>query len=276
MTVTPAAGWHPEETALQDYVDGRLPGLSAGSVEAHLMSCPACRHAVRDAVPVPRLTALRDRLDDRLDVVHRPRLERLLTWLGVAEVDARALLAAPNLRRAWWLAVVAAAVLALLVAGSAEHPDAVFLVLAPLLPLSATALAYAPGLDPAFALVSATPYRTARLLLARSLAVGSASMLLVAAVALALPAQRVTAVGWLLPATALTLVVLALAPRLGAAASGAAVGTAWLVLVGLLERRGADLDWVTEAAAQGIWALVAALSLLAVRQQWARLEGGRL
>lgn len=274
--MTPAATWHPAEEVLQDYVDGRLPGLSAGSVEAHLLACPACRLVVRAAVPAPRLAALRDRVEDRLDAVDRPRLERVLSRLGVAETDARALLAAPNLRRAWWLAVVGATALALLVAGSAEHPDSVFLVLAPLLPLSATALAYAPGLDPAFALVSATPYRTVRLLLARSLAVGFASMLLVGAVAVAVPDQRVTAVGWLLPAAALTLVVLALAPRAGTAAAAASVGTGWLLLVAVLERRGIDLDLVTQTAAQGIWALVTALALLAVRQQWARLEGGRL
>lgn len=37
---------HPEETRLQDYVDGLLPGDVAREVEAHLAACDACRDRV--------------------------------------------------------------------------------------------------------------------------------------------------------------------------------------------------------------------------------------
>jgi hypothetical protein len=272
--MTPAATWHPGEEVLQDYVDGGLPGLSAASVEAHLLGCAGCRDLLRGGVAVDRLARLRDSLDDRLDLVERPRLERLVVRLGVGESDARALLAAPNLRRAWWLAVLAAAGLGLLVAGDAQHPDAVFLVLAPLVPLATTAVAYAPALDPAFAIVAATPYRTLRLLLARSLAVGVTSLVGVGLAALALPTHDVTAVLWLLPAAALTLGVLALAPRLGTGVAAGSVGGSWLLLVGTLERQGHDITWVKEAATQGISAVITAAALAAIMHQWARLDGG--
>lgn len=274
MSTTPPAAWHPGEEVLQDYVDGALAGLSAGSVEAHLLACRACRAQLRDAVPAPRLLRVKATLDDRLDATTRPRLERLLIRAGVHESDTRALLAAPNLRLAWWLAVVAAAALGLLVAGDAQRPESVFLVLAPLLPLAATAVAYAPALDPAFDLVSATPYRTVRLLLARSLAVGATSVLAVGLAALALPARDLTAVMWLLPASALTLVVLVLAPRLGTGLAVAAVSAGWVTLVASLERRGLDVTWLEGAAAQGISAAMTVAALAALMHQWARLDGG--
>jgi len=276
MTVTPAAGWHPDEPALQDYVDGHLTGLSAGSVEAHVLGCPRCRAALRTAVPASRLDRTRDLLEDRLDQAARPRPERGLARLGVDEADARALLAAPSLRLAWTLAVVAAALLGLLLAEAATRPDAVFLLVAPLLPLATTAVAFAPALDPAFAIVAATPYRTVRLLLARSLAVGLTSVVAVALAALALPDRDVTAVVWLLPAAALTLLVLVLAPQLGTAPAAAGVAAAWVALNGVLERRGLGMDWVEGAAAQGISAVLAAAALAALVHQWAGLDrGGR-
>lgn len=274
MTVTPAAGWHPDEPALQDYVDGSLTGLSAGSVEAHLLACPACRAQLRDAVPAARLSRTRDALEDRLDRTSRPWTERALVRLGLDEADARALLAAPSLRVAWTLAVVAAALLGLLLAEGATRPDAVFLLVAPLLPLATTALAFAPALDPAFAVVTATPYRTARLLLARSLAVGLTSAVAVALAGLALPARDVTAVVWLLPAAALTLLVLVLAARFGTGPAAAGVGTSWVALNGVLDRRGLEMDWVEGAAAQGTSALLTAVALAVLLHQWARLDGG--
>lgn len=272
----PAAAWHPDDAVLQEYVDGGLPGLSASSVEAHLLVCATCRDELRVAVPAHRLARLRLAVDDRLDLAGRPRLERLLVRCGVTEADARALLAAPNLRLAFWLAVAGAVLLGLLVANDTRHPDAVFLILAPLLPLAATAVAYAPALDPAYELCAATPTRTARLLLARSLAVGAASLVGLTALALALPSQRVTAVGWLLPAAALTLLVLLLARRLEVEAAAALVAGSWLVLVASLARRGIDITWVQDLAVQGAAAAALLLALVLLAHRPERLErGGR-
>ncbi|HUR13567.1 MAG TPA: zf-HC2 domain-containing protein [Mycobacteriales bacterium] len=270
--MTPPTSWHPGEELLQSYVDGGLPGLSAGSVEAHLLNCADCRAQIGHAVEPRRLVQVKEALDDRLDEIARPRTERFLVRLGVDECDARALLAAPSMRRAWWLAVLGAAALGLLALGNTQDPTAVFLALAPLVPLGATAAAYAPALDAAFALVSATPYRTTRLLLARSLAVGTTSLVAIALASLAIPQQDLARVVWLLPSVALTLVVLSLAPRLGAgyAAGGVAVG--WLLVISTLETRGIDVDWLAEAAAQVVWALLAAVAFAAVVHQWHRID----
>jgi anti-sigma factor RsiW len=270
--MTPPSVWHPGEDLLQAYVDGGLPGLSAGSVEAHLLSCAACRARVADGVAPDRLARVRLQLDDRLDEVGRPRLERFLLRLGVDESDARALLAAPSMRRAWWLAVLASLALGLLALGNSKDPTAVFLVLAPLVPVATTAAAYAPALDPAFALVTATPYRTMRLLLARSLAVGTTALVGVALAALAVPERDLARVVWLLPAVALTLLVLSLAPRLGTAPAAWSVGGAWILLVGVLERRGVEVGWIADTAAQLAWGALAAVALAAVVHQWSRLE----
>jgi len=270
--MTPPGVWHPAEDLLQSYVDGGLPGLSAGSVEAPLLGCPACRVRVAGGVEPARLARVRLQLDDRLDEHERPWVERLLVRCGVDEGDARALLAAPSLRRAWWLAVIAAAGLGLLALGDSKDPTAVFLVLAPLVPLATTAVAYAPALDPAFALVAATPYRTMRLLLARSLAVGATAVVGVALAALAVPERDLARVVWLLPSVALTLLVLSLAPRLGTAAAAWTVGAAWILLLGSLERRGVDVGWIADTAAQLAWAALSAVALAAVTYQWHRLE----
>jgi hypothetical protein len=270
--MTPPAVWHPGEDLLQSYVDGGLPGLSAGSVEAHLLGCPTCRAHVADGVEPARLVRVRHALDDRLDELERPWTERVLVLLGVDEGDARALLAAPSMRRAWWLAVLASLGLGLLALGTSSDPTAVFLVLAPLVPVTTTAVAYAPALDPALSLVAATPYRTMRLLLARSLAVGTTALVGVALAALAIPERDLSRVVWLLPAVALTLLVLSLAPRLGTAPAAWSVGSAWILLVGVLERRGVEVGWIADTAAQLAWAALAAVALAAVVHQWHRLE----
>jgi hypothetical protein len=215
---------------------------------------------------------VRSQLDDRIDATERPWSERVLVRCGLHEADARALLAAPSLRWAWWLAVTAAAVLGLLVAGDTHDPEALFLVLAPVVPLAATAAAYAPGLDPAFGLVAATPYRTMRLLLARSLAVGLVAVLAVAGAALALPARDLTSVVWLLPSVALTLLVLSLAPRLGTGAAAAVVAVGWLGVVGGLRHEGIGISWVAQSGAQLGSAVLAVVALVALTRQSADLD----
>jgi hypothetical protein len=270
--MTPAATWHPAEELLQSYVDARLAGLSAGSVEAHLLACATCRARVAEGVPAERLTRVRDDLDDRLDALQRPWFERLLVRCGMAEADARALLCAPSLRRAWVLAVLATVVLGLLVAGDDRDPTALFLLLAPLVPLVTTAVAYAPALDPAFPLVAATPYRTVRMLLARTLAVGATALAGLAVVAVAVPDRHVAGLVWLLPTLALTLLVLVLAPRVGTTTAAWGVGTAWVVTVGALHRRGMDVAWVADAATQAGAGVVAAAALAVLVHQWARLD----
>ena len=268
--MTPPDPWHPEEAALQAYVDG---GPSA-SVEAHLLACVVCRHRVAAGVPEARLSSVRQGLDDRLDALQRTRLERWLMHLGLPEADVRALLAAPAVRAAWCLAVLAAIGLAVMNLRNGRDPDAVFLLLAPLLPLATTALAYAPGLDPALPHIVATPYSTVRLLLARSLAVGVTALLGTGGAALALPDRDVASVAWLLPAVALTLVTLALSPHLGALSASSVVGAVWVSFVVLLHREGTDVVEILSGAGQLVATVLAIAALAVLVQQQKRFDGG--
>lgn len=272
--MTPATSWHPDEPQLQAYVDGRPGGLSAASVEAHLLACGGCRSTVRAAVPDARLAAVLAGVEDRLDGLERSWVERLVCRIGMSEPDARALLAAPNMRLAWWGAVLAAAVLALLVAQQSRDPQGLFLLLAPLLPMVSTAAAYAPGLDPARSIVSATPYLRTRMLLARSLAVGVTALLGVGAAAFALPERNLTAVAWLLPAVALTLVVLALSPWLGTGPATGVVAGGWVTAVSMLHGRGVETLAVLDRNGQLLCAALAALALATVVDQWTHVDQG--
>lgn len=253
------AQWHPGEDALQTYVDGVAGVALAASVEAHLLSCAGCRAALAPAIAPTRLAAVRSGLEDRLDAAERPWLERLLRRLGVGEADARVLLAAPSVRGSWWLAVVLALALAVLAAVQSPSGDDTLLLLAPLLPVVATAAAYAPRLDPALALTQATPYPALRRLLLRSGTVAAASTGLAALASVALPIGNAQALVWLLPSAALTVSVLALSTWVDAEAAAAAACTAWLVAVWSATRGGAGALAVYDEAGQ----LVSAVVLLA-------------
>lgn len=272
--MTPPVRWHPDAELILAYVQGLASSVQGASFEAHLLACKDCRSVVRDAVPALRLANVLEAVDNRLDGFQRPWVERWLCRLGVQESDVRVLLAAPSLRFAWWGAVVGAALLALLVAQSQREPQTVFLVLAPLLPALATAAAYAPGLDPARGLVAATPFRMVRLLLIRSLAVGVTAMAGVFAAALALPSRDVTMAAWLLPALALTMIVLALSPWLSTEVATGAVGFLWLGFVVLLHRGGVDLAAAIDGDGQWVSAALTALASAFLITSWRRFDEG--
>ncbi len=272
--MTPPDTWHPEEGQLQAYVDSRPGGLSAASIEAHLIACRTCRSVLRDAVPAPRLAAVLAEVEDRVDLLERPWLERLLGRCGVTEPDARALLAAPNVRLAWWGAVLAAVVLALLVSQRDRQPEGLFLLLAPLLPVVSTAAAYAPGLDRARAIVAATPYPTSRLLLARSLAVGGTALIGSVVAALALPQHDLIGLAWMLPSLALTLLVLALSPWAGTGPAAASVAGGWVAVVATLGRRGVEPLSTIGGVGQLVSAGLAAVALVVLTNQWKHLDQG--
>lgn len=229
--MTPRTDWHPDEPMLQSYVDATAGPVLAASVETHVLVCASCRSALRPAVEPRRLASIRAGLEDLLDARSRPWPERLLRRIGVAEADARVLLAAPVLRRAWWLAVAIALALAVLAALQEPGRGQALLVLAPLLPVLSTAASYAPRLDPTLSLTAATPYPAMRLLLLRSGAVALAATALAAGAALALPGPAADTLQWLLPAAGMTAAVLALSTWVDATTAAAACCAGWLTAV---------------------------------------------
>jgi len=229
--MTPRTVWHPDATALQAYVDDEAGAALAASTEAHLLACHTCRLALVPAVTPTRLALVRADLDDRLDAAERPWVERCLRRLGLGEADARVLLAAPSMRRAWWLAVGLALSLGLVAAGQDPAQADALLVFAPLLPVVATAASYAPRFDTALALTAATPYPTMRLLLLRAGAVAVASTALAVVAASALPMGLAGTVSWLLPAVALIVAVLALSTWVDAGVAAGICSAGWLTAV---------------------------------------------
>jgi hypothetical protein len=203
--------WHADAELLDHYAAGTIDPARAFSLEAHLLSCAACRAAAAAAVPGERVAATWSGIEDRLDALRPGLAEQLLVRVGVRQHLARLLAATPALRLSWLAAV--ALVLAFAVAaaygGRGERGLLPFLVLAPLVPLAGVAAAFAPGVDPTYELALAAPLPAFKLLLVRCVAVLGMSLAVAAAAALALPDVGLLAVAWLLPALGLSLVTLA-------------------------------------------------------------------
>jgi hypothetical protein len=272
--MNPRPAWHPDAASLQAYVDDDASLSLAASVEAHVLSCRPCRVALAPAVTPHRLTVLRESLEDRLDLADRSWEERLLRRLGVAEVDARVVLAAPTMRRAWWLAVTLALAFAVLASRRDPAGDDVVLLLAPLLPVVATGAAYLPRLDPALSLTAATPYPAMRLLLLRSGAVASASTVLAVLACALLPIGLSQALVWLLPAVALTAAVLALSSWVDGGVAAAACSAGWLVAVWSAGRGGLDPLAVYDVGGQLASAALLCAAVVVLFRHRHRLDPG--
>ena len=110
---------HPNDTALNDYVDGSLDPAERSGVDQHLAACAACRQTVDDLREILRTTA---DLELREPPVRAwSRLERAIR-MERAEVEKRPYpFSAPGIRKRGtapflrWLAAAAALVLATMV-----------------------------------------------------------------------------------------------------------------------------------------------------------------
>lgn len=223
-----ATEWHLPEAELRRYGERTLAPPVLWSTEAHLAACAECRERLAGLDP-RAADAGWARLDAELDAPVPGLVERLLVRAGVADHTARLLAATPVLRLSWLSAVVSTLAFAAVFAHLA-HP-VVFLATAPLLPLAGVALSFGPRVDPTYELSVVAPMHTFRLLLLRSAAVLAVTTVLSAAATLALPDYGLAALGWFLPALALTLASLALTPRLGPVPAAATVALSWITLV---------------------------------------------
>jgi len=223
--------WHVDDGLLDDYAEGTpLPPALTASVEAHLERCASCRARLVPVADVPRLDAVWAEVVDRVDAPRVPPVERLLVALGLAPDTARLLAVTPSLQLSWFTGTAIALTLALLVAHTGDHGVALFLALAPVLPVAGVAVAFSAHTDPLHEVAIAAPYSSYRLLLVRSAAVLVTTLLLALPTAALLPSTPWVAAGWLLPALALTCASLALATRVDPVVSSAGLAVAWLVL----------------------------------------------
>ena len=277
MSTRPEADWHVDDAALRAYADGTLDFAAEASVEAHLLACAACRTLVAPATEPQRLEAVWNEVVDAIDVPRASLLERFLLRSGVDGSTARLLGATPSLTTAWLGSVTVALFFAIVAAHSSSSGTLVFLLLAPVLPVAGVAAAYGPHADPAYDVAMAAPYSSFRLLMLRSAAVLATTALLAAAAAALLPTQAWLAVGWLLPALALTGATLALATRFDAVWSAGAVTVVWLTAVFTAFRETGALYAAFSAAGQLVCLAVAAASfaVLVGRHHTLSFDSGR-
>lgn len=261
MTARIPDEWHLDDDLLEDYALGApiSPALSA-STEKHLEACASCRSRLAPLADPVRLDAV---WLDVVDAVDAPRvswLERLLVRLGLDTATARLVALTPSLRTSWLAGVALALAMALAAAHTGPRGVALFLALAPVLPVAGVALAFGPRTEPLHEVVLATSYSTFRLLLARSGAVVASTLLLAVPAAALLPGSPWLAVGWLLPALALVTSSLALASRVDPLVSSLALAAAWLVVA--LPALHPDVDPLL-VATLGVQATCLALTVVA-------------
>ena len=227
----PASGWHVAADDLGAYVAGRIHGVSADSIEAHLLRCDRCRATLA-------ATATSDERDHRweaiaLEIDQPGRWARSATWFRVA-------LGTPHL--AVTGAVLAAIFIALpLLASSVNERAAVtwFVALAPAVPIAAALVAYATAADPAGNAGAATPLHSFRLVVLRTTFLLAAVLPIGLLTSVLLPVPTALVLGWFLPAVAVCAVVLAIGTRYNPmwVAGSLAAGWAAIVLGGFARLR---------------------------------------
>lgn len=257
--------WHLDPEAIRRYAQGTVSLGVAASVEAHLMTCAACRGVIGSYVDARRAESIWHEVVDRVDAPRRRWPERMLFRLGVSEATTRLVAATPTLRGPWLLAVAGVLALAASAAQVDERFLRMFLVVAPLAPLASVAVAFAGGLDPTREIGLAAPYSGLRLLLIRTATVLAVTVPIVAVAGLALPGSLWLAVAWLLPTAGLSCVALALTARMTPVVAVGVVATAWVLVTaptsfaGRLDISfgfGAQIFWLAVALGGALWLAV--------------------
>jgi hypothetical protein len=216
-------GWHVTSLDLVAYRDGNLRGVSADSVEAHLLRCEHCRLVLAASSP----SAARDALWESIVAeVDRPTgWSNSATWWRLA-------LGTPDL--AITAALLALAFLAVpILVGLIDQRAAVtwFLALAPAVPISIAALAYGATADPGGELSAATPMHSFRLVAFRTLLLLGVLVPIGIVVSILLPVPATLALGWLIPALAACAVVLAAGAHWSPRLVGLTLSIGWAVVV---------------------------------------------
>lgn len=268
--------WHADSPVVARYAAGELDEAGAFSLEAHLLACGACRELLAPAVDRAGIDRVWTEIEEAVDAPRLGRVERLLLRLGLPDHVSRLLAATPSLRLSWLGAVAVALGFAVLAAHGDHVGLVAFLVMAPLVPVAGVAASFGPGMDPTYEVGMAAPFRSFRLLLLRSTSVLVTSLVLIGLAALALPALDWTAVAWLLPASALTLVTLAVSTVWEPLPSAVGVAAVWVFGVGVAGHAAGDSVAAFHAAGQLVClALVFVAGLILARRSEAFERSGR-
>ena len=240
--MTAPISWHVRDEDLRAYVDGSAPASAAMSIEAHVVTCAACRSRLRDHVPLEPLEAIWRQIEDSVQVPPTPKIHRVLRHVGFTTSDMVLLAAAPALRAAWVIGTCIVLTFPLLAVGwSTSHGITAFLLMAPLAPIAGVAFAYGSDADQTHELAVASPYPAPRLLLVRTLAVIAFCLPFAATAGLLLPGPRWLAVAWLLPAATSVVVILAASTWVSTTRAATVVGVTWALVVTVTSERTSPL-----------------------------------
>jgi hypothetical protein len=272
-------GWHIAGDLVERYAAGRMDVGLAASVEAHLMTCERCRHRLAAVMP-PRVSLrLEDtwsRIRATVEVPPLPPPVRLLRRLGITQETAVVLATARSMSGAWTLATVVVLTFAAAAAFVGDTVGvALYLVVAPLVPVAGVVAAFSSSGDSVAELTGTTPYPSARLVLLRAGGVALTSVPLAVGVGLAVPGAEWLAFAWLAPALAFILAVLAASTWCDPVVAGGCVAVGWAAVVTSALRTDDPLLPVA-AAAQPAYLVAAVLAgvLLAARIHRSRIPGG--
>lgn len=272
--------WHADADLLARYTTGDLDDARAYSLEAHLLSCVACREGLESSTDTTRLERMWAGVAEFLDAPRPGVVERGLLRLGVLEHVARLLAATPSLRLSWFAAEAVALGSAVLAAHSAadgrraELALVLFLVVAALLPVAGVAVSFGPGMDPTYEVGVAAPLRSSRLFLLRAIAVLATSTVLAGGAALALPGLDWTAAAWLVPSLGLALATLTLSTYVRPLLAAAGVTFAWILVAVAATYGRDDRLLVFRGGGQMAFLVVVAVSAVVLARRREALERG--
>ncbi len=263
--------WHADRRDIAGYTAGTIDDTRAGSIEAHLVTCASCRDQVTglaDRADRARIDRVWTSVVDTLDTPRPTVVERVVRRFGVRADTARLLAITPSLQGSWLLAVVLALGFATVAAQSGtDRGLAVFLIVAPLIPVAGVAAAFGPGIDPTWEITAAAPGGGFRLLLQRASAVLGATFALASAAAVTLPGLSWTAAAWVLPALGLTLASLALSTYTSPERAATAVSLGWIVVVTASAHKTRDLLSAFDAGGQLTLTVVAVVAAILVARR---------
>ncbi|HKX66014.1 MAG TPA: hypothetical protein VJN29_02225 [Intrasporangium sp.] len=244
---------HVRPDDLTAWVGGTASGITAMSVEQHVVGCPYCQRAVAVAtnhmpyaaqltpdaagLTLVDLESVWSNLRDEIEVPRASAFERLLVRLGLPSGDAMLVAAAPALRGSWLCAVALSLAFAVGGALASRNGGAgMFLMFAPLVPVVGVAVAFGPEAGPALEQESSAPYPLVRLVFLRAAAVLLAGLPVVVVGQLAFP-DSVSWL-WLVPALGFTALVLGLSTWFGPWRPAIAITFVWIACTGVASRLG--------------------------------------
>lgn len=236
--------WHvPDELMVAFSTDpGGVGAATAASIEQHLTACRSCQAGLARLSPRSELDAIWAEVQDGVDRAEVGFTERLLRRLRVESGLARLLAATPALR-AGAVAAVGLIVALVVIVSRATDLGVAFLVVAPVVPTALVAASFAPGADPAGECGLAAPVFGFGLVIRRAVAVEVVALLILSVGSLFVPIDGLRALGWLLPALALSLGTLAANLRWPAPQAAAGLTIAWgaVLVLAYIAEGGRDL-----------------------------------